>query len=228
MEWNTNGLLRHQHELEVILGTENIDIYLISETHFTKESVSLVIQLIIIVCLHTFCRVLLLFNNFCQLINHFVIVNCAMYKYGWGFWISVSWIEWIKSIAYCYICIWDIYLACIYSFSFVIFHYLPVVYFYRTSFKFICTFGWHPAYIWLLVILLLIWLLLVTCWRNQVHIMCNIKYTFSLFYSQMFLVYKSVILQSSDRGGNRSSLFWRFCFQMKISAVVGRHCRQVT
>jgi GTP-sensing pleiotropic transcriptional regulator CodY len=38
MEWNANGLLRHQHELEVILGTENIDICLISEPHFTKES----------------------------------------------------------------------------------------------------------------------------------------------------------------------------------------------
>jgi exonuclease III len=38
MEWNANGLLRHQHELEVILSTENIDICLISETHFTEES----------------------------------------------------------------------------------------------------------------------------------------------------------------------------------------------
>jgi hypothetical protein len=38
MEWNANGLLRHQHELEIILSTENIDICLISETHFTKES----------------------------------------------------------------------------------------------------------------------------------------------------------------------------------------------
>jgi exonuclease III len=38
MEWNVNGLLRHQHELEVILSTENIDICLIAETHFTKES----------------------------------------------------------------------------------------------------------------------------------------------------------------------------------------------
>jgi hypothetical protein len=37
-EWNTNGLLRHQHELEVILSTENIDTCLISETHFTKDS----------------------------------------------------------------------------------------------------------------------------------------------------------------------------------------------
>jgi hypothetical protein len=38
MEWNANGLLQHQHELEVILSTENIDICLISETHFTEES----------------------------------------------------------------------------------------------------------------------------------------------------------------------------------------------
>jgi hypothetical protein len=38
MEWNANGLLQHQHELQVILSTENIDICLISETHFTKES----------------------------------------------------------------------------------------------------------------------------------------------------------------------------------------------
>jgi hypothetical protein len=38
MERNANGLLRHQHELEVILSTENIDLCLISETHFTKES----------------------------------------------------------------------------------------------------------------------------------------------------------------------------------------------
>jgi exonuclease III len=38
MEWNANGLLQHQHELQVILCTENIDICLIAETHFTKES----------------------------------------------------------------------------------------------------------------------------------------------------------------------------------------------
>jgi exonuclease III len=38
MEWNANGLLRHQHELQVILSTQNIDICLISETHFIKES----------------------------------------------------------------------------------------------------------------------------------------------------------------------------------------------
>jgi predicted transcriptional regulator len=38
MECNANGLLRHQHELQVILSTENIGICLISETHFTEES----------------------------------------------------------------------------------------------------------------------------------------------------------------------------------------------
>jgi GTP-sensing pleiotropic transcriptional regulator CodY len=38
MECNANGLLRHQHELEVIPSTEEIDICLISETHFIKES----------------------------------------------------------------------------------------------------------------------------------------------------------------------------------------------
>jgi exonuclease III len=38
MEWNANGLLQHQNELQVILSTENIDICLISETHFTKGS----------------------------------------------------------------------------------------------------------------------------------------------------------------------------------------------
>jgi exonuclease III len=38
MECNANGLLQHQHEFQVILCTENIDICLIAETHFTKES----------------------------------------------------------------------------------------------------------------------------------------------------------------------------------------------
>lgn len=38
MEWNANGLLKHQQELQAILNKENIDICLISETHFTKES----------------------------------------------------------------------------------------------------------------------------------------------------------------------------------------------
>lgn len=38
MEWNANGLLQHQQELQAILDIENIDICLISETHFTRES----------------------------------------------------------------------------------------------------------------------------------------------------------------------------------------------
>jgi exonuclease III len=38
MRWNANGLLQHQYELQVILCTENTDICLIAETHFTKES----------------------------------------------------------------------------------------------------------------------------------------------------------------------------------------------
>lgn len=38
MEWNANGLLQHQKELQVVLDTEGIDVCLISETHFTKQS----------------------------------------------------------------------------------------------------------------------------------------------------------------------------------------------
>lgn len=38
MEWNANGLLQHKNELQSILEKENIDICLISETHFTKQS----------------------------------------------------------------------------------------------------------------------------------------------------------------------------------------------
>ena len=38
MEWNANGLLQHQQELQVILSTEKIDVCLISETHLTKHS----------------------------------------------------------------------------------------------------------------------------------------------------------------------------------------------
>jgi hypothetical protein len=41
MEWNANGQLRHQNELEVILSTENTDICLISESHFTKKNILL-------------------------------------------------------------------------------------------------------------------------------------------------------------------------------------------
>ena len=38
ISWNANGLFKHQLELQMILETENIDICLISETHFTNES----------------------------------------------------------------------------------------------------------------------------------------------------------------------------------------------
>lgn len=37
LEWNANGLLQHQHELQVILETQHIDVCLISETHFTNQ-----------------------------------------------------------------------------------------------------------------------------------------------------------------------------------------------
>lgn len=38
MEWNANGLLRHRQELQTVLDVEKIDVCLITETHFTKES----------------------------------------------------------------------------------------------------------------------------------------------------------------------------------------------
>ena len=38
MSWNANGLLNHQHELQAILIMNKIDICLISETHFIKQS----------------------------------------------------------------------------------------------------------------------------------------------------------------------------------------------
>lgn len=38
MEWNANGLSQHQQELQAVLDTEKIDVCLISETHFTKQS----------------------------------------------------------------------------------------------------------------------------------------------------------------------------------------------
>ena len=38
MAWNANGLMKHKNELESILETEKVDICLVSETHFTKES----------------------------------------------------------------------------------------------------------------------------------------------------------------------------------------------
>ncbi|XP_014484751.1 PREDICTED: RNA-directed DNA polymerase from mobile element jockey-like [Dinoponera quadriceps] len=36
--WNANGLSKHKSELEIFLDDQKIDICLISETHFTKES----------------------------------------------------------------------------------------------------------------------------------------------------------------------------------------------
>lgn len=38
MEWNANGLLQRQLELEAVLNIDNVDICLISESHFTKQS----------------------------------------------------------------------------------------------------------------------------------------------------------------------------------------------
>lgn len=38
MAWNCNGLQKHHHELQVVLDIENVDVCLISETHFTKHS----------------------------------------------------------------------------------------------------------------------------------------------------------------------------------------------
>lgn len=38
IEWNANGLLHHKQELQVVLETEKIDVCLIAETHFTRES----------------------------------------------------------------------------------------------------------------------------------------------------------------------------------------------
>ena len=38
MTWNANGLAKSKNELEAVLETEKVDICLISETHFTKES----------------------------------------------------------------------------------------------------------------------------------------------------------------------------------------------
>jgi exonuclease III len=36
--WNANGLLQHRNELQMFLVAHNIDIPLISETHFTSKS----------------------------------------------------------------------------------------------------------------------------------------------------------------------------------------------
>lgn len=38
MEWNANRLLRHQHEMQVILDMKEIDVCLISEKHFITHS----------------------------------------------------------------------------------------------------------------------------------------------------------------------------------------------
>lgn len=37
MEWNGNGLLKHQQKLQALLDIENIDLYLIFETYFTNK-----------------------------------------------------------------------------------------------------------------------------------------------------------------------------------------------
>lgn len=38
MAWNANGLLQHRNELQAVLNIQNIDVCLVSETHFTRES----------------------------------------------------------------------------------------------------------------------------------------------------------------------------------------------
>ena len=38
MAWNSNGLLQHEQDLQAVLDTENLDVCLASETHFTKQS----------------------------------------------------------------------------------------------------------------------------------------------------------------------------------------------
>lgn len=40
LTWNANGLVRRQNELEVLLNSEQIDIALTSETHFTTWSLA--------------------------------------------------------------------------------------------------------------------------------------------------------------------------------------------
>jgi len=37
LAWNANGLLQHKELLQVTLIEQNIDVCLISETHFTRE-----------------------------------------------------------------------------------------------------------------------------------------------------------------------------------------------
>lgn len=36
--WNANGLASHSHEIKIFLSSHEIDIMLISETHFTDKS----------------------------------------------------------------------------------------------------------------------------------------------------------------------------------------------
>lgn len=36
--WNANGLLQHSEELKIFLRTKNLDVILISETHFNSRS----------------------------------------------------------------------------------------------------------------------------------------------------------------------------------------------
>lgn len=36
--WNANGLLNRKQEFEIFMNTQNVDICLISETHFTNHS----------------------------------------------------------------------------------------------------------------------------------------------------------------------------------------------
>lgn len=36
--WNANGLSKHKSELEIFLDDQKIDVCLIFETHFTRES----------------------------------------------------------------------------------------------------------------------------------------------------------------------------------------------
>jgi len=38
MAWNAKGLLQHQQELQAVLDTKKVDVCLVSETHFTKQS----------------------------------------------------------------------------------------------------------------------------------------------------------------------------------------------
>lgn len=38
LSWNANGLLQHQQELQAVLDINKIDVCLISETHFIKQS----------------------------------------------------------------------------------------------------------------------------------------------------------------------------------------------